>query len=165
MEPEGWIAGAAFIVSACALWLAWRTEARGQIAARTQLFLDLRTRFLSVLEQLPAAYRDPDWHATEPAERAAAIRYWFHAFDEWYVIRRLYPKLMRQLWHEFYAQAILAGLRHTGLRETLLEMLAQDPQPAELWQLFRRDLESLWAADHPRNGAACRGLACEHGSR
>ena len=162
MDTNGWIAGASLVVAVSAFWLAWQADRRGQTAARSQLFLDLRTRFLEVLEGLPPEYRNPDWEASDPQHRAAAIRYWHHAFDEWYVTKRLNEKLMRQLWDAFYSRAVLAGMRHNGLRKTLIEMLKTQVDLAELWTDFRAELDRLWTEDHPRDGTQCIGIACNH---
>jgi len=162
MDPEAWIAGASFVVSVCAFAISWRTELRAQTAARTQMFLDLRKRFQDVLEKLPPRYREPDWLATDPKERAVAIRYWHNAFDEWYVTRRLNDRLMRPLWDGFYSTALVAGLGHTGLRKTLVEMAGKDIPLAELWVDFRRDLDGLWSRRHPQDGSRCTGIACDH---
>ena len=162
MDSETWIAGASFVVSACAFVMSWNAESRGRTAARTQMFLDLRTRFLDVLEKLPPRYREPDWLATDPEERAAAIRYWHNAFDEWYVTRRLNDRLMRQLWDGFYSTALVAGLGHTGLRKTLIEMAGKDVPLAELWSDFRCELDALWARRHPQDGSRCKGIECDH---
>jgi len=86
---EAWIAGASLVVAGCAFWLSARADSRGQITTRTQLFLDLRTRFLGVLKDLPPGYRNDKWEASNSAHREAAVRYWHHEFDEWYVTRRL----------------------------------------------------------------------------
>ena len=47
---------------------------------------------------------------------AAVLAYWHHTFDEWYVTNHLNHKHMKELWDEFYAPAILSGMRHEGLR-------------------------------------------------
>jgi len=161
-DPRVWIGGVSLIFSACALILSWRSDSRSQIAARAQLFMSLRTRFLKVLEDLPPEYSDPKWDASDPLHREAANRYWHNAFDEWYVTTRLHAGLMRPLWDQFYSKAILAGLGHNGLRKTLIEMRKQDRALAGLWKEFRGVLDRLWATDHPRNGTTCQGVDCNH---
>ena len=160
MKPEVWIAGAALIVSVCAFWLSWRADTRGQVASRTTMFLNLRTRFLDVLEKLPPQYGAPDWDASSPNDRAAAIRYWHHSFDEWYVTTQLNEKLMRQLWTEYYSEAIFHGLKHNGLRRVLVEAIKADEKLAELWKDFLHELDRLWADGHPRDGTKCNGIKC-----
>jgi hypothetical protein len=162
MDPEIWIAAASFVVSSLAFWVAWRADLRGQVAARTQLFLDLRTRFLEVHSGLPAQYRDPNWDASDPAHRAAAVRYWHHAFDEWYTTRRLNERLMRRLWDDYYVNAVCAGLRYNGLRRTIIDITRPGIEVAPVWQEFRRELDRIWAREHPANRTACSGLDCAH---
>ena len=141
-----------------------RADARGQVAARTQLFLDLRTRFLGLLEDLPPNYRSPEWEPSDPKHREAVVRYWHHAFDEWYVTRRLNEKLMRPLWDQFYCNAILTGLRHNGLRKIFIEMTKNDVELAKLWSEFKQELDRVWAKDHPKDGTQCAGITCNHKS-
>jgi hypothetical protein len=140
MTPEAWIAAGSLVVSAIAFVTALRADARGQAVTRTQIFLDLRTRFLDVLEGLPPEYRDPSWDASDPAHRAAAVRYWHHAFDEWYVTRRLNAALMKGQWDSFYLPAIRSGLEHPGLKGTLDYMITTQPTLARLWRDFRADI-------------------------
>jgi hypothetical protein len=140
MTAETWIAAGSLTVSVIAFVTALRADARGRAVTRTQIFLDLRTRFLDVLEGLPAEYRDPGWDASEPADRAAAVRYWHHAFDEWYVSRRLNAALMKEQWSQFYLPAIRSGLEHPGLERTLRYMLTTQPTLARLWSDFCADI-------------------------
>src|SRR5262245_52628353 len=160
MPAEAWIAGASFVVSVCAFWLAWRADSRGQVAARSQLFLDLRAQFLKVLEDLRPGFWEPGWEPSDPEHKAAAMRYWHHAFDEWYVTTQLNEKLMRQLWDQFYRKAVLAGLKHDGLRKSFVEMMRTQVDLAKLWDPFRKQLDMIWAESHPDDGTKCPGVAC-----
>ena len=164
MNLEIWIAGASLIVSVWAFGLAWSADARAKVAARAQLFLTLRTRFLDVLEDLPPNYMAPDWDASSPEHRAAAIRYWHHAFDEWYVTKRLDKKLMQQLWDQYYSEATLAGLKHNGLRKVLVVIENTDIKRAEVWRDYFKEVNSLWSRGHPRDGRRCSGIECQHES-
>jgi hypothetical protein len=162
MNLEIGIAGASLIVSVGAIMLALSADARAKVAARAQLFLTLRTRFLDVLEDLPANYMAPDWDASNPEQRAAAIRYWHHAFDEWYVTERLDKKLMHQLWAQYYREATRAGLKHNGLRRALVAMRDTDEELAKLWSDYLEEVNSLWSEGHPRNATRCSGIGCQH---
>jgi hypothetical protein len=161
MDAGTWIAGASFFVAACAFWLSWRSDIRGRAAARSQLYLELRTRFLKILEDLPPEYQKPDWTASDPKHREAAIRYWQHAFDEWYLTTQLHEKLMRPLWDKFFRRMVRAGLGHSGLRKTLIEMM-KDAELLKGWRGFFQELERIWAEDHPRDGSKCLGIQCDH---
>ena len=141
MGPSDWIALSSVVVATIALVVALWADSRGRAATRTQMFMQLRTSFIDVLQALPPQYRDPDWRPTTPADIAAAARYWHHAYDEWYVSRRLNPALMGELWLTFYRPAIVSGLAHAGLRHALLHMLETQPELADLWVDFTRDID------------------------
>lgn len=165
MNAELWIAAASFVVAASAFWLSWQSEARSQLAARTQLYLDLRTRFLHVLEGLPAKHTEPDWDASSKEDHAAAVRYWHHSFDEWYLTRWQNQKLMGTLWDEFYSKALLSGLKHNGLRKALATFQPAEKGPTELWVHFTNELEAIWKKEHPNDGTRCSGIECAHKPR
>lgn len=158
MNADIGIAGVSLAVSALAYWRTWRADRRGEIATRTQMFLALRTRFLDLLHDLPPEYADEEWDASLPAHRAAAIRYWHHAFDEWYIAKHLNLKLMGQLWDEYYRSALLGGLRHYGLRRTFSLASRTDA----LWNEFADELARIWRSTHPDDSRGCQGLACDH---
>lgn len=162
MTSEILIAGASLFVAISAFWLSWHADARGEIVVRTQLFLALRTRFLNVLEDLPSQYADPDWQASDSEESASAIRYWHHAFDEWYITTRLNDKIARQLWEQFYSKAVLAGLKHNGLRKVLIEKAKGGVGTTELWTDFLVELNRIWKDHHPGGPEECEGIECEH---
>lgn len=144
MEPSmtttDWIAFGTFVVTAAAVFVAYGVDVRGRALARTTLFLQLRSRFLEVLQNLPPAYRDANWIPTSPSDVAASAQYWHHAYDEWYVARRLNPKLMGRLWDDFYLPSIGSGLQHPGLRRALTHILEEQPEMARHWTGFLRDI-------------------------
>ena len=130
MKPELLIALASVVVSIMAFGLSWSADARAKVAARAQLFLTLRTRFLSVIENLPPTFRDPNWDASDKEGRSAAIRYWHHAFDEWFVTNCLDEKLMRNLWDQYYSEAVLSGqgiIPKTALSVLDLSVITNQP--------------------------------------
>jgi len=69
---------------------------------------------------------------------------------------------MRQLWDQFYFNAVLAGLRHDGLRKTLIELTKGDAELNKLWIDFQQELDRVWAQDHPNDGTQCGGITCSH---
>lgn len=96
MGPDVWVAigsagvaFASFCVAAAAFALAWRVDFRARKTGQTQLYLDLKRRFMEVQGALPPRYPDPQWEATSEDEREAIRWYWYHCFDEWYVTNRL----------------------------------------------------------------------------
>ncbi|MBP1642860.1 MAG: hypothetical protein H6Q03_1529 [Acidobacteria bacterium] len=153
---------AALPVSAFAAYLSKRADARSKVAARTQVYLTLRTRFFEVHSQLPPSYADPAWRPGSEDEKAAATRYWHHAFDEWYITTQLDPDLLRDLWRKYYSGALSNGLRHNGLRAQFLEMSFHRGEHDELWVDYAREVARVWAESHPRGTGACPGLACDH---
>jgi hypothetical protein len=105
---------------------------------------------------------DSDWDASIPEHRAAAIRYWHHAYDEWYVTNRLDDKLLKSLWEQYYSKAVLGGLNHYGLRKTLIGMKKTNGYRAELWKDYFEELDVIWAKNHPPDGKKCAGIECVH---
>lgn len=153
---------AAVLVSVVALLVSLRADARAKTAARTDVYLSLRSRFLEVHAALPASYTDPNWMPTTPDEQSAVTRYWHHAYDEWYITKRLNAELLQDLWAEYYSKAILAGLRHNCLRLWLVAMTRADVELAAFWTDYRKELELQWAKLHPSDGTTCKGLECSH---
>lgn len=162
MEPQTWIAGASLVVSVAAIYLSIRSNHRAQVTTRTQIFLTLRTRFLEVLQTLPDNYADPDWSASTAEDKAAAIRYWHHTFDEWYITNKMNRRLMFDLWRSFYSKAILDGMKHNGLRMTLVSMVQQGPGLPQYFPEFANELRRIWSQGHPEDGSKCLGFECEH---
>jgi hypothetical protein len=160
MQFEVWIAGGSVIVALAAFWLSVRADARSRAAARTPLYLELRTRFLEVYAELPPRYSDPGWEPTSPEEEAAVMRYWHHTFDEWYMTNRLNEKHMRELWIKYYSSAILSGLKHRGLRKVLIKMTSRAEEFGIYWKDFRNKLTSMWKETHPGGSSECPGLEC-----
>jgi hypothetical protein len=135
-------AAAAAAVALAAFFLSWRAERRAAALARTQMFLELRTKFLGVYQQLPS-FDKPASDYT-PEERAAVLAYWHHTFDEWYVTNHLNYRHMKKLWHEFYAPAILSGMRHEVLRMVLFSMIDAEDEFGEYRRSFGDAMKKLW---------------------
>jgi hypothetical protein len=163
MEPQVWIAAASLIVSIAAIYLSIRSNHRAEVTTRAQIFLSLRTRFLEVLQALPDNYADPDWSASTPDDKAVAIRYWQHTFDEWYITNKLNRSLMFDLWQSFYSKSILDGMKHAGLKKTLLTMVQQGSSFPKHFPEFEKELHRIWSQEHPEDGTECSGLECDHG--
>lgn len=153
---------AALPIAVFAAYTSKRADARSKVAARTQVFLALRTRFLDVHARLPGTYADPDWQPRDQDEQSAATRYWHHAFDEWYITNRLDAELLSDMWREFFEEGVLSGLLHNGLRLHLCNLTARRAEHAGLWTDFASEIERAWMAMHPHGQGACRGLQCEH---
>lgn len=160
-NPTLAIALTSAIVAIAAFILSLRTDARAKVAARTKLFLDLRDRFFEVHKGLPNTYADPDWYPSTLEERTAIIRYWHHAFNEWYVTTCLDDKHMRLLWNKFFSDAVLSGLRHNGLRRVAVEITQPEMElKGAYWKRFRYELDRIWRKHHPEDNCICSGIDC-----
>ena len=51
---------------------------------------------------------------------------------------------MKELWDEFYAPAILSGMRHAGLREVLFHMINAEDEFGEYRRRFGDAMKKLW---------------------
>jgi hypothetical protein len=138
-------------VALAAFFLSWRSDARARVLARTQMFLELRTRFLEVFQRLPPF--DKPSSSYTPEEKLVVLSYWHHAFDEWYVTNRLSHKDMKELWDEFYAPAVLAGMEHQGFRDVLFNMIDEQEGFGEYRRSFGKAMKKLWESREIRSDA------------
>jgi hypothetical protein len=149
VDIEAGIAAASAAVALAAFFLSWRADVRAATVVRTQIFLELRTRFIDVFQRLPR-FDKPASDYT-PEEKAAVLSYWHHTFDEWYVTNHLNHKHMKKLWDEFYAPAVLAGMRHSGLREVLFQMIDAEDRFGEYRHSFGTSMKKLWNSREARS--------------
>jgi hypothetical protein len=160
MESEVVIASLSLVVSAAAIFLSIRSNRRAEITTRTRIFVELRTRFLDIREDLPdLSVPRGEW---SPEQKIAAKRYWLHTFDEWYVTNKLNEALMLNLWNSFYSKAVQDGLRHKELRASLVSMLEGKQELLRCFPEFEQELRQLWAEAHPAKGSECTDLDCDH---
>ena len=156
------VAIAALPISIFAAIMSIRADRRARIAALTQTYLTLRTRFIGVHEKLPSSYSSPTWRVRDKNEDAAVSRYWHHAFDEWYLTNRLDQPLLSKLWDDFFKDAVVSGLRHNGLRVAFNELVRTKREHDKLWRQFSDVLDQAYRQTHPENAGKCKGLHCEH---
>jgi hypothetical protein len=155
------IAAISMAMAILAFILSKRADSRAQAAARGQLFLALRSRFIQVHEGLPPNYYVTGWKPKEE-EMPAARRYWHHSFDEWYLTTRLNDKYMRELWDQYFSDNIFTGLRYEGLRDVAVVMKDYQTEHENMvWQQFRAELDKIWKRHHPRDGTTCTGIDCK----
>lgn len=154
------VAMLSLVVSGAAYRIARDADARAQTAARTEVYLSLRTRFMSLHAALPHDYGDPGWEPRDKAEREAATRYWYHAFDEWYVTTQIDRPVLGSLWTGFFEDAVLSGVRRRGLRLQLVELMTRRADYDALWNTFAREVAAGWARTHPAGSGRCAGLGC-----
>jgi hypothetical protein len=105
-----------------ALGLAIRSDRRSRQALVVQTYLHLRSGFLEIYRDLGAL---DETEADSEELRLARQAYWHHAWDEWYVAKRMAPSEFAGLWDDFFAFAVLSGYRHPALRATLDELAAR----------------------------------------
>lgn len=104
------------VVALIALFISLKAQKSLQRVMATQVYLDLRSRFLEIFLKLG----DLDRPAANSEERAARFAYWHHSFDEWYIGKSA-PKEFGAL-KSFYRDAGQSGLGHASLRQSLDEL-------------------------------------------
>src|SRR5207244_21630 len=98
-------------------FFAWQTAEQ---VARVQIFLDLRKSHAEVQARMDPRYHEKGWDPTTDRDAMRTLeRYWLHTFTEWFATTRLNSGKFRDVWNDFYAKAILGGLRNQPLRITL----------------------------------------------
>lgn len=85
---------------------------------RTQIFMELRKSYLEVLSRLDARYHDEDWDPRNEEQKYQnpLKDYWYQTFNEWYVTNILNEGKYKSLWTDFYAKAVIGGLRNKPIR-------------------------------------------------
>jgi hypothetical protein len=149
VKLEVGIAMASGAIALAAFFLSWRTDQRAKALARTQMFLELRTRFLEVFRRLPPFDKASSEYT--PDERTAVLTYWHHTFDEWYVTNRLSHRYLKELWDDFFTPAVLAGMKHAGMRAVLFDMIDTEGESGEYRRSFGDAMKKLWQS---RGGAS-----------
>lgn len=107
---------ASTLTAVVALIVAISSDRRSREALKVQTYLQLRAGFLEIYRQLgeldAAESEGIDVKLTREA-------YWHHAWDEFYVTKRLAPLEFLSLWDDFFRLAIKSGLGHTALMRAL----------------------------------------------
>lgn len=103
------------VTAVVALIVAIRSDRRSRQALKVQTYLQLRGKFLDIFQQLGRLDRQEDEGIEVTLARQA---YWHHAWDEFYVAKRLAPDEFATLWDDFFRPAVKSGL-HEGLVQTL----------------------------------------------
>lgn len=136
-------------------------------AARTQVFLEFRKRFIEIKAALPDWYTDVDmakWPAYDPSASSGwrpIERYWQNAFDEWFITTVVDRRVLGRLWWLFYRDAIRSGLQHKALRLAASRLTHGNLEFGGYRDGFRRVLDELWRdADVQRNRTICDDFQC-----
>jgi hypothetical protein len=103
-------------ISILSLGVAFSSFRRTAIVSRAQLFISLRSRFLEIHKGLPDQLEDPNWEVQEGTSEWRAIeRYWYNAFDEWFVTTKIFSGDREELWKIFFSHAIQSALKHPSM--------------------------------------------------
>jgi hypothetical protein len=87
---------------------------RTQRLAQVNAFLQLRSAFSKIRADFTRdVFNDPALKLEQLPleERNAMLKYWYNAFDEWYVTRQLFPNELGKLWDDYYRDAIKGTTR------------------------------------------------------
>lgn len=106
----------ATLTAVIALAVAIRSDRRSREALKVQTYLSLRSGFLDIYRGLG---RLDDAEADSVPLELSRQAYWHHAWDEWYIAKRLAPREFSVLWDDFFALAVRSGYKHPALRSTL----------------------------------------------
>ena len=121
--------------------------------SRAELYTSLRNRYLEIHGQLPeelwsnAGYRpaggSDGWRAIE--------RYWYNAFDEWFVTTKVVRHDNGALWSTFYEPALQSSLKHEAMRRVLCGML----DGGSTFGGHRDEFEQVISKLYQRRGSHC----------
>lgn len=148
MSIETWVAVATsislVIISVVTAMISIVALRNSRNAAATQVFLELRKRYLEVLAQMPAQYHNNYWVPIKGSNEWNALSsYWYQTFNEWYMTKKLYKGTLSELWDGFYKGAIGSGLRNRPLRIVLVHLLANESSFSGYASEFERDICQL----------------------
>lgn len=97
--------------------VAMGTLKRARRVALVDTFLSLRSAFGKVRGAFSVdVFNDNiQLEALSLNDRKAALRYWYNAFDEWYVTQRLFADNLGLLWEQYYREAIKGTCRSEAM--------------------------------------------------
>lgn len=132
-------------------------RARGQAArlARTQTYLVFRERFRDIQQNLPAGYHERAYSTITPEESLKIERYWYNAFDEWYVTTQLHAGPIADLWTDIYEYAISSTLEYDMMRDWYCQNWRKKTTFGPHSTAFADAIEVAWAKTHPIGGPLC----------
>lgn len=138
------------VIAGLALGVSFVAYRYSKIAATTNLFIVLRSRYLEIHGQLPLAVRQKNWVPVKNTDEWRAIeRYWYVSFDEWFSTRKLGDAAGQKLWNEFYCHALQSSLKNSAMRIVLLEMLHGSVSFGNFREQFMAELTVLWRQSYP----------------
>ena len=108
-----------FITAIIAIGFSYVAFLQSKKSSKTDVFLSLRGAYTNIHSDLPmVGVRINDTH------RKALEKYWFNAYNEWYVTNIICPK--HNLWDEFFAPAISGALSREGYKEKIELMISNN---------------------------------------
>ena len=86
-------------------------QAHTAVSARAQVYFALRSRHWEISKSLPPGFRDVEGQPydfdKQREQYGLVVGYWYHAFDEWYMTRKLDQELLGELWAVSYTHLTL----------------------------------------------------------
>jgi hypothetical protein len=113
----------AVIIAILAEWRSREAEKRGAELLTAEIYVTLRTGFIDIFEKLGDLGQGS---ASTLQERLAREAYWHHAYDEWFISRRLAPHALPELW-DVFRDKVRSGGAHPALAQSLSELM-KDPE-------------------------------------
>jgi hypothetical protein len=121
VDLAGVITGvASSLIALVAVIVAIRSDRRSREVVKVQTYLMLRSGFLDIYRQLGAL---EDANADSVDLRLTRQAYWHHAWDEWYIAKKVAPREFEDLWDDFFSVAVQSGLKHPALRSVLDDLI------------------------------------------
>ncbi len=130
-EAREKISAAAALLSLCAIGLSFWTlhttlhqNKAANAVSVAATFSTLRSHYHAVDADLPTNYRKEDARYQQDSEDWRRVkRYWDISFDEWFVSNELHADgEVRDLWKDFYAEAIGLSLRLPAMRAVYCDL-------------------------------------------
>jgi len=156
------------IFSTVALILSLSNFYRSQVAARAQVFIEFRRKFIGIKENLPSWYAEKNIAKCPPYKydssdwRPIEV-YWQHSFDEWFISQKLDEKVLGRLWRLFYRDAIGNALKIIPLRFAISKISHSQTEFGAYSKEFREVLDSVWKNSEPdKHINICDGFDCSY---
>lgn len=142
-------------LSAIAAWsgllISIRNNARTKDFNKTKLYLDLRSRYLTIRQNIPdyIFQNDEDIERNDKAW-SAIEQYWYQCFDEWFCTNKLDSVDQDKtdgylaLWDEYFKHAIQSSLKSKSMRRVLSYMIKGHVSFGRLRDEFEDLLNQLW---------------------
>lgn len=123
MQPEYFISAVSAVIAVASAIFAFNANRNNRHVAATQIFLQLRENYLLIQATLPPRLRELNWVAEVDSDDWRKLEaYWYQIFNEWFITRKLYGGVYKDLWNEFYAETVKSALKHSSIRHVYYSM-------------------------------------------